>query len=194
VFVALRDRRNVRDGDRPTRGLALTERRDSLLFVYGTLRAFVDIPMARRLRRGARHLGAARTRGRLYDVGDYPGLTAARRRGEWVVGDLYELAAPRALLRALDRYEAGAAGRERARFVRVRASVLRASVTGASVMLGRGARRSAWLYLYRPPVRAHTRIRCGDYERYLASPNGDPAGLCQMHLARPCAYGPRDGT
>jgi gamma-glutamylcyclotransferase (GGCT)/AIG2-like uncharacterized protein YtfP len=132
-------------------------KRDSLLFVYGTLRAFVDIPMARRLRRGARYLGAARTPGRIYDLGRYPGLTVARRRSEWVVGDLYALSAPRALLRVLDRYEAGAAGREPARFVRVRAAVIQAP----------GVRRSAWLYLYRPPVRAGAWIRGGDYERYL---------------------------
>jgi gamma-glutamylcyclotransferase (GGCT)/AIG2-like uncharacterized protein YtfP len=132
-------------------------KRDSLLFVYGTLRAFVDIPMARRLRRCARHVGTARAPGRLYDVGPYPGVTLPRRRSEWVAGDLYELRSPRALLRVLDLYEAGAAGRERPRFVRVR----------ATVVLADGRRRSAWLYLYRPPVRPQTRIRCGDYARHL---------------------------
>ncbi len=132
-------------------------KRDSLLFVYGTLRAFVDIPMARRLRSAGRHLGAARAPGRLYDLGPYPGLLAAQRRGDWVVGDLYELSAPRALLRTLDRYEAGAAGRERPRFVRVR----------VAVVLVDGARRTAWLYRYCLPVRPRSRIRCGDYQRHL---------------------------
>jgi gamma-glutamylcyclotransferase (GGCT)/AIG2-like uncharacterized protein YtfP len=132
-------------------------KRDSLLFVYGTLRAFVDIPMARRLRVYGRHLGVARTPGRLYDLGSYPCLTAARRRGDWVTGDLYELRAPRRLLQALDRYEAGAAGRERPRFVRVRVAVIWAN----------GRRRAAWLYFYRAPVRPETRIRGGDYESYL---------------------------
>jgi gamma-glutamylcyclotransferase (GGCT)/AIG2-like uncharacterized protein YtfP len=132
-------------------------KRDSLLFVYGTLRAFVDIPMARRLRAAGLHVGTARTPGRLYDLGPYPGLKEARRRGEWVVGDLYALSGCRKVLRVLDRYEAGAAGRERARFVRVSAIVCQAG----------GRRRSAWLYLYRPPVRAGARIRSGDYERHL---------------------------
>ena len=100
----------------------------------------------------------SRAPGRLYDLGPYPGLTAPRRRGEWVAGDLYELFAPRALLRVLDRYEAGAAGRERPRFVRVRVAVI----------VAHGRRRSAWVYLYRPPVSAQMRIRCGDYERLLA--------------------------
>jgi len=132
-------------------------KRDSLLFVYGTLRAFVDIPMARRLRGAGRHLGVARAPGRLYDLGPYPGLAAARRRGDWVVGDLYELAAPRALLRMLDRYEAGAAGKERPRFVRVRTAVI----------LANGGRRSAWIYQYRLPAPPRLRVRCGDYERHL---------------------------
>ena len=57
--------------------------RDSLLFVYGTLRPFVDIPMARWLRRVARYLGPATTRGRLYDLGAIPACAgrAARANG-----------------------------------------------------------------------------------------------------------------
>ncbi len=62
--------------------------RDSLLFVYGTLRPFIDIPMARWLRRAARYVGQATARGRLYDLGPYPGLRAARGCGERVVGDV----------------------------------------------------------------------------------------------------------
>ena len=65
--------------------------RDSLLFVYGTLRPFVDIPMAKWLRRAARYMGPATTRGRLYDLGAYPGMRAARGRGEFVAGDLYRV-------------------------------------------------------------------------------------------------------
>jgi gamma-glutamylcyclotransferase (GGCT)/AIG2-like uncharacterized protein YtfP len=126
----------------------LTER-DSLLFVYGTLREFFDIPMARRLRRGARSLGIARVAGRLYDLGRYPGITRARRRDEWVIGDLYRLRNARRILRALDRYES--------RFVRER-------------VVARVARRRlprAWIYRFRGPVRARNRIAGGDYESYL---------------------------
>jgi gamma-glutamylcyclotransferase (GGCT)/AIG2-like uncharacterized protein YtfP len=134
-------------------------KRDSLLFVYGTLRAFVDIPMARQLRRCARHVGAARAPGRLYDLGRYPGVTAARSKCEWVTGDLYRLRSPRSLFRVLDRYEAGEAGRERPRFVRVR----------IEVTLARGRRTVAWIYVYGLPVRASARIRSGDYARHLAA-------------------------
>jgi len=125
-----------------------------LLFVYGTLRPFVAIPMARWLQRVGRHVGSARTRGRLYDLGPYPGLRAPLRQADWVVGDLYRLPQP-TILRVLDRYEAGT-GRGLPRFVRRR----------CTVEVGR-RRVSAWTYLYRPIPRGRHRIACGDYRRYL---------------------------
>lgn len=127
--------------------------RDSLLFVYGTLRPFVDIAMAQWLRAEAKHLGLATTPGRLYDFGAYPGVTAARGRRENVVGDVYRVANPR-VLRALDRYEAGARGK--ARFVRER----------CMVKLDTGGRTSAWLYRYRCSVVGAARIASGDYREH----------------------------
>ena len=109
--------------------------RDSLLFVYGTLRPFVDIPMSRWLRHVARYVGPGRTRGRLYDLGPYPGLRPAHRSGEWVVGDVYRVRKP-LVVRRLDRYEAGS-GYGRPRFVR-RACVVslgRRRVRGVGVRL-----------------------------------------------------------
>jgi gamma-glutamylcyclotransferase (GGCT)/AIG2-like uncharacterized protein YtfP len=125
--------------------------RDSLLFVYGTLRAFVDVPMARWLRREARFVGSATTRGRLYDLGPYPGMLPALRRGETVVGDLYRIVNPR-VLRVLDRYEAGGSMRN-ARFVRGRCFATQAG----------GRVRAAWVYRYRRRVASTARIRSGDY-------------------------------
>jgi gamma-glutamylcyclotransferase (GGCT)/AIG2-like uncharacterized protein YtfP len=127
--------------------------RDSLLFVYGTLRPFVDIAMAQWLRDSARHVGLATVAGRLYDLGPYPGMTAARARRERVVGDVYRVVNPRAL-RTLDRYEAGARGK--ARFVRER----------CVVQLDTGVHRSAWLYRYRCSVVGAARIASGDYLKH----------------------------
>ena len=124
--------------------------RDSLLFVYGTLRPFVDIEMAKWLRNAARYLGPATTRGRLYDLGAYPGMSAARGRGERVVGDVYRVTNPR-VLRVLDRYEAGARGK--ARFTRDR----------CEVELDRGGCKTAWAYRYRYSVVSAARIASGDY-------------------------------
>ena len=127
--------------------------RDSLLFVYGTLRPFVDIEMARWLRSAARYVGPATTPGRLYDLGAYPGMRAARGRGERVAGDVYRVTNPR-VFSTLDRYEAGE--RVRARFVR----------EPCVVELARGGRRIAWTYRYRYGVAMAARIACGDYRAH----------------------------
>lgn len=133
-----------------------------LLFVYGTLRPCLegsDVPIARWLAARAEHAGAARTRGRLYDLGPYPGLVIAERAGErsgWVVGDVYRLPRPLRLLAVLDRYEAGAR-RAQPRFERVERTIRF------------GDRRSvaAWVYVYRGSLARAEPIRCGDYRRYL---------------------------
>ena len=129
-------------------------KRDSLLFVYGTLRPFTGIPMARWLARVAVRVGAGRTRGRLYDLGAYPGLVAPRRQREWVSGELYRLRSHR-ILRVLDRYEAGAS--RTPRFVRVRRRVEVAS----------GRIVSCWLYLYQQPTLRHARVVHGDYAAHV---------------------------
>ena len=132
---------------------ARTRKSDALLFVYGTLRPCTHSPMAIWLRGRAVHAGTARTRGRLYDLGAYPGMIAARRTREWVAGEVYRLRRPRRTLRTLDLYESSA-GRGRPRFVRV----LR------TVDLG-GRATPAWVYLYRLPIFPRARIREGDYDR-----------------------------
>ena len=134
--------------------------RDSLLFVYGTLRPFIDIPMARWLRCSAHYLGPATTSGRLYDLGAYPGMCIARGRRECVHGDVYRVAQPR-VLRVLDRYEAGNA-QYKARYRRER----------CTVRFARGkARKTAWTYRYRHSVLGVPRIASGDYRAHLAPAN-----------------------
>jgi gamma-glutamylcyclotransferase (GGCT)/AIG2-like uncharacterized protein YtfP len=111
--------------------------------------------MSRWLRRTARYLGPAATAGRLYDLGAYPGMRAARNRRDRVVGDVYRVVRPR-VLRVLDRYEAGNA-RRNPKFVRERCIVKLAP---------RGARRAAWIYRYRCSVACTRRIASGDYREH----------------------------
>jgi gamma-glutamylcyclotransferase (GGCT)/AIG2-like uncharacterized protein YtfP len=154
---------------------------DSLLFVYGTLRAFVAGAAGARLRRHSCLVGYARVAGRLYDLGDYPGLVEPRRAREWVTGELYRLKKPRLTLRGLDRYESGA-WPVPPRFVRER----------ATAYLAAGTRRRVWLYRYRGPVQAQCRIAGGDYERHRADRRGgrDPANAGKS-AAGPFADGAR---
>jgi gamma-glutamylcyclotransferase (GGCT)/AIG2-like uncharacterized protein YtfP len=121
------------------------------LFVYGTLLKEVGHPMADFLARRARHLGPAKTAGRLYELGPYPGMVSPQAPNEWVQGEVYELADTAATLAALDEYES--LGTDPPLFARQRGVVTLAS----------GDTVDAWLYLYRGPMERARLIASGDY-------------------------------
>lgn len=128
----------------------------SHIFVYGTLRR--GAAMHALLSPGAEWEGSARMRGRLYDLGHFPGFVDGRA-GNWVQGELYRLsgADPAALLDSLDRYEGTAFRRE-----------VREAVRDG------GTRMQAYVYVFTGPLRGRRRIVSGDY---LADVNrGAPAG------------------
>lgn len=123
------------------------------LFVYGSLRR--DAPRGRHdlLAGHAEFIGPGRVRGRLYDLGDFPGLVAAVTRDEWVRGELYALASPGALV-ALDEYEDfDPAAPETSLFRRVRREVLMAT----------GGRERAWVYEFAGPVAGRRRVMSGEW-------------------------------
>jgi gamma-glutamylcyclotransferase (GGCT)/AIG2-like uncharacterized protein YtfP len=120
------------------------------LFVYGTLRVGEAGAASRLLARCAVAAGAARVRGRLYDIGRYPGLVLGGRDDDWVPGDLYDLVGDAAVtLAALDDYEGcGAADPEPRAFARV----------WAQAVTGDGETVAVWLYEYRGDTRSRRRI------------------------------------
>jgi gamma-glutamylcyclotransferase (GGCT)/AIG2-like uncharacterized protein YtfP len=124
------------------------------LFVYGTLRAGSGHPMARVLTAHARPAGAGSVAGRLYDLGEYPGLVGARAEGERVRGEVYELDDPAALLAALDRYEGCAEEDPRPRLFERRLT---------AVALDEGKGLTAWVYEYRGSLETARRLASGDY-------------------------------
>jgi gamma-glutamylcyclotransferase (GGCT)/AIG2-like uncharacterized protein YtfP len=77
------------------------------IFVYGTLRAESDHPMARRLCLQARHVGKGSAPGRLYDLGWYPAAMFDAGEKRQVVGDVFALRPGSRLLAELDAYESG---------------------------------------------------------------------------------------
>jgi gamma-glutamylcyclotransferase (GGCT)/AIG2-like uncharacterized protein YtfP len=123
------------------------------LFVYGTLRAGSGHPWAQQLARHARYLGPASMRGRMYDLGRYPGAVTSCTAGERVTGDLYRLNSA-TLLRELDRYE-GCTGRVCEQEYRRAAVCVMQTDTGLPVR--------AWAYLHRRPVSLQRRIANGDW-------------------------------
>jgi len=134
----------------------MTER----LFVYGTLRKDCRPGMHHMLARQARFVGYARTRGRLYDLGEYPGLVPAiDSRGEphaWVRGEVYALESPSEVLTRLDDYEGcGASDAHPHEFARVRGEVI----------LESGETAPAWIYVYAGTLAGRREIPSGDYCR-----------------------------
>ena len=79
---------------------AFDESTGPLLFVYGTLRRGGSNDIAQFGAR-ARWVSQARVRGRLHDLGPYPGLVMGG--SEWVIGEIYRI--DPAIEPALDRLE-----------------------------------------------------------------------------------------
>ena len=136
------------------RGTVSAATPERLLFVYGTLRRGSPNSRHAMLARAARFIGRARMRGRLYELGGYPGLVPAPEADRWVHGEVYELADPEQLLALLDEYE-GCGPRDPAPHEYERAR--------AEVWIASGAREEAWVYVYRGPLSGRREIASGDY-------------------------------
>jgi gamma-glutamylcyclotransferase (GGCT)/AIG2-like uncharacterized protein YtfP len=128
------------------------------LFVYGTLLSRFRHPLHRLLGEQAEYLGRGRMTGRLYDLGEYPGLVITPQTESRVWGELYRLRDPRPTLASLDLYEACPPSNTRSGEYRRRQVIAR--------LLPGGSLRS-WVYVYQGPVRGRPLIRSGDYLRYL---------------------------
>jgi gamma-glutamylcyclotransferase (GGCT)/AIG2-like uncharacterized protein YtfP len=133
------------------------------LFVYGTLRRACGHPQQRLLAEGAGFEGPATFAGRLYDLGRYPGAVPDPAARPPVLGELYRMRDPQALLPLLDRYE-GCTDRydPAAEYRRERQVVVREDGTAVP----------AWIYLYNRPTAGLRRIDSGDYLRRDAAPGG----------------------
>lgn len=150
-----------------------------LLFIYGTLLAptghsAVDAAVASGL-----SLGPAYMHGRLYDLGDYPGVQPVREGGTWpadalaradresaprVFGRLLAFSDPDAALAVLDGYEgADPASPYAGEFTRANTDVV-LSESGRTV--------KAQVYLYALSIAGKAPIPSGDYMAYLRGRQG----------------------
>ncbi|MGH9840762.1 MAG: gamma-glutamylcyclotransferase family protein [Blastocatellia bacterium] len=124
------------------------------LFVYGTLRPAIVREELRWLIEMLKPIGRATVRGRLYDLGEYPGAVLDPQCHTLVVGDLLELPANEQIVAALDEYEGCVEGDPDASlFVRSR----------CWVRLDDGREIESWIYLYNRDVSSATLIPKGDY-------------------------------
>jgi gamma-glutamylcyclotransferase (GGCT)/AIG2-like uncharacterized protein YtfP len=125
---------------------------EAYLFVYGTLRSQMNDPLHRLLEQRAVLIGVGTFRGKLFDLGRYPGVVPSRVSTDRVIGEVYQLSTPQATLGILDQYEGH-------RFRRKQ----------VSISLNSGQTVTCWIYLYRGSVRHRKVIPSGDYVQYLDS-------------------------
>lgn len=118
----------------------------SRLFVYGTLRRECRHSRYGLLGTKAAFVARARMRGRLVDLGEYPGLVSARNSDDWVRGEVYALHDPARTLARLDAYEGSAFRR-----------------TCAEAVQDCGRKIRAWVYVYEGTIRRGRMIASGDY-------------------------------
>jgi len=125
----------------------------SKLFVYGTLRRGFTLHGLLR-KSGVRFAGKGRIRARLFDLGDYPGALPARKRTDFVEGELYRLTSPSAQLSILDEVEEFDPKRPRASLFRRRL---------IEVRLENGQRQTAWAYFFNRSPQKGKLLSHGDY-------------------------------
>jgi gamma-glutamylcyclotransferase (GGCT)/AIG2-like uncharacterized protein YtfP len=126
------------------------------LFLYGTLLAEGAPDEVVGTLKSLRRIGPAHVRGRLYDLGEYPGAVIDHSANTSVHGELVELPADNAILDALDRYEEFDPSRpQKSLFVRKK----------AKIRLANGRNVQGWIYVYnRNPGNAPV-IRGGNYSK-----------------------------
>jgi gamma-glutamylcyclotransferase (GGCT)/AIG2-like uncharacterized protein YtfP len=127
------------------------------LFIYVTLREDTRNSMFRLLARDASLVGRARIGGRLYDLGEYPGLVSSSDADAWVYGEVYSLEDPDEALPRLDDYEeCGPGDPEPHEFAREQ----------LDAELETGERTRTWVYVYKGATEGKAEITSGDYFGY----------------------------
>ncbi|HEY6901820.1 MAG TPA: gamma-glutamylcyclotransferase family protein [Puia sp.] len=127
------------------------------LFVYGTLRRNYDLKLKDRVKDQLQYVGQAKVGAAMYDLGRYPGAIRSRK-GQEVVGDVFELNDAGKVLRILDKYEGiPEGGAPDSEFIRRKSKVRLRS--GKEVM--------AWVYWYNLDPGNKVKIKHKDYLNYL---------------------------
>lgn len=136
------------------------KRHTDYLFAYGTLRKNHEHPMSRWLNERADWVGSGYFQGKLFNLGDYPGVVKSNDADDRVLGDIYRINRPTMILAILDRYEQCSIDHPRPH------EYIRRIET---VKQDNHQELNTWVYLYNRPVTGLNRIASGDYLDYLAS-------------------------
>ncbi len=131
---------------------------NSYLFVYGTLRNGFDLPLKKELASELEYIGKSEIKGRLYDIGEYPGAKPSTATDSAIKGDIFRLYHPRKVLKVLDEYEGyDSHDLDGSEYFRTKETVETAD----------GKKLKVWVYWYNHPVIGKKRIHGNDYLQYL---------------------------
>jgi gamma-glutamylcyclotransferase (GGCT)/AIG2-like uncharacterized protein YtfP len=126
------------------------------LFVYGTLLS-EENEFAFLLTQNSSFYCKAKFKGRLYDIGEYPGAILQHGSECFVYGQIFLIDNPGSILKRIDNYEGfGEDGPQPNEFTR---ELL-------EVETGEGSLK-CWAYLYNLPVDGLWQIKSGDYLEYI---------------------------
>jgi gamma-glutamylcyclotransferase (GGCT)/AIG2-like uncharacterized protein YtfP len=122
------------------------------LFVYGTL-LDEDNPYAAFLKENGRFHQQGRFRGKLFNIGNYPGAIANPALESLVHGSIFAIDDPKSVLKELDDYEGfGDDFAQPNEFVRELVEI----ETESTIL-------NCWIYLYNLPTRGLEQISSGKY-------------------------------
>jgi gamma-glutamylcyclotransferase (GGCT)/AIG2-like uncharacterized protein YtfP len=122
------------------------------LFVYGTL-LDLDNKYGIYLRDNSRFYAAGKIKGKLYDIGEYPGAVLLREGNEYICGTILQIDNSGDVLAVIDLYEGfGDDQPQPNEFIRI----LTEAETGVGTI-------NCWIYLYNLPVDGLVAIRDGQY-------------------------------
>jgi gamma-glutamylcyclotransferase (GGCT)/AIG2-like uncharacterized protein YtfP len=126
------------------------------LFVYGTLRPGLAPPAVAHIIQQLRRIGAGSVRGRLYNLGAYPGAHPDALAETTIVGEVFEIPNDQAFWSALDDYEGfDPLSPAASLFVR----------TKCRVTLDREGELESWIYAYNRHPKTAPLVTGGDYYR-----------------------------
>ncbi len=125
------------------------------LFVYGTLLA-KDNQYAAYLRQHCKLAGAGKFKGRLYDIGEYPGAVIDLNGDQYVYGSIYLMDRAEEVLKVIDAYEGlGINDPQPYEYIR---DLVDIEIDNRIV--------ACCVYIYNWPVSGKELISGGDYLRY----------------------------
>jgi len=126
------------------------------LFVYGTLSPRHAPPEIAATVRRLRPVGQASVKGRLYDLGEYPGAVLNESSRSVIRGEVFELPGDKSTLSSLDDYEGFEPGK------RASSLFLRRAYP---VTMDDGKRLRCWVYVYNGTMKDAQPLRSGRYPR-----------------------------